>query len=164
MIWNKQIIRFVVVMLIQVLILNQLQFMGICHPYVFILTLLMMPITISRRVDMFIGALVGLIMDAFCNSLGVHMAACILITYMRRPMISNFVMDDDRLNGEINSKTIGVMNFFRYAATLIVVYHVFVVMLSAWSFANLGMNLLQILLSSLLSGLIILGYDILRNK
>ncbi len=164
MIWNKQIIRFVVVMLIQVLILNQLQFLGICHPYVFILTLLMMPITLSRRVDMLIGALVGLTMDAFCNSLGVHMATCILITYLRRPMISNLVMDDDRLNGEISSKTIGVVNFFRYAATLIIVYHILVVMLSAWSFAHIGMNLAQIALSSLLSGLIIIGYDILRNK
>lgn len=164
MIWNKQIIRFVVVMLIQVLILNQLQFFGICHPYVFILTLLMMPITLSRRADMLIGALVGLTMDAFCNSLGIHMAACVLITYLRRPMISNLVMDDDRLKGEISSQTIGVANFVRCAVTLIIVYHILVVMLSAWSFAHIGMNLLQIVCSSLLGGLIIIGYDILRNK
>lgn len=164
MTWSKQFIRFVVIMLIQVLIFNQLQFFGICHPYVFILFLMMMPITLSRQADMFIGAAVGLAMDLFCNSLGVHMAACVLITYMRRPMISNLVMDDERLNGEINSKTIGTANFIKYAATLIFIYHILAVLLNAWSFAHLGQNMLQIILSSLLSSLIIIGYDILRNK
>lgn len=162
--WNKQFIRFIVVMIFQVLILNQLQFLGLCHPYVFILFLMMMPITLPEKVDMLIGALVGLVMDLFCNSLGVHMAACILLTYLRRPMIGNLIMDDDRLNGEICCKTIGMVNFFRYAAFLIIIYHVVVVMLSAWSVAHIGMNILQIFLSSLFCGLIIIGYDILRSK
>lgn len=161
--WNKHIIRGIIVLLIQILILNQLQFFGICHPYIFILFLMMMPITISRPGEMILAAAVGLLMDLFSNSLGVHMAACVLLSYLRRPMISNLVMDDKRLKGEINSQTIG-KNYLKYAAILVIIYHVVVVMLSAWSFDHLGFNVLQILFSSLISGFMILGYDILQSK
>lgn len=162
--WTKQLIRLIALMLIQVLILNQLQFFGLCHPYVFILFLLMMPISLPRSLDLIIAALVGLVMDLFCNSLGVHMAACILIAFLRRPMISNLVMDDTRLIGDINSITLGRIGFFKYATVLICIYHTMVVLLNAWSFAHIGLNALQILLSSLLSGLLIIGYDILQRK
>lgn len=164
MAWNKHLIRLIALLLIQVLILNQLQFFGLCHPYVFILFLLMMPISLPRSIDLIIAALVGLVMDLFCNSLGVHMAACILIAFLRRPMITNLVMDETRLRGDINSVALGRIGFFKYATMLIFVYHTAVVLLCAWSFAHIGFNLLQILLSSLVSGLIIIGYDILQSK
>ena len=162
--WIKQLIRLMVLLLIQVLMLNQLQFFGLCHPYVFILFILMMPISLPRSLDLIIAALVGLVMDLFCNSLGVHMAACILIAFLRRPMITNLVMDETRLRGDINSVALGKMGFFKYAAVLIFTYHTAVVLLSAWSFAHIGFSVLQVLLSSLLSGLLIIGYDILQSK
>ena len=67
--WTKQIGRYIVVMLLQVLLFDQLQLWGVCHPYIYILCLLMMPITLPHSVDMIIGAGVGLIMDTCCNSL-----------------------------------------------------------------------------------------------
>lgn len=162
--WTKQLIRLITLMLIQVLILNQLQFFGICHPYVFILFILMMPTSLPRQIELMVAALVGLMMDLFCNSLGVHMAACVLIAFLRRVMIRNIVMDETRLIGEINNISLGRVVFFKYAMVLILIYHIMVVMLNAWSFAHIGLNLLQILLSSFLSGLMIIGYDILQSK
>ena len=65
--WTKQFGRYIVVMLLQVLLFNQLQLWGICHPYIYILCLMMMPITLPLSVEMIIGAIAGLIMDVFCN-------------------------------------------------------------------------------------------------
>lgn len=160
---NKQILQLLVVMCIQVLIINHLQFLGICHPYIFIMFLIMMPITLPHSIEMILAMGVGLVMDLFCNSLGVHMAACVLISYLRRLIIGNLVMDMNRLKGEINSHSIG-STFIKYALIIIILYHMMVVLLSAWSFAHVGLNVLQILLSSLLSGLMIIGYDFLQNK
>ena len=63
--WTKQIGRYAIVMLLQVLLFNQLQLFGVCHPYIYVMCLLMMPITLPHSVDMVIGAVVGLIMDVF---------------------------------------------------------------------------------------------------
>ena len=81
--WTKQFIRYVVVMLLQVLLFDRLQLGGVCHPYIYVLCLLMFPITLPRSVDMLLGAAVGLIMDICCNSLGIHIAACVLLMFIR---------------------------------------------------------------------------------
>ena len=65
--WTKQIVRYIVVMMLQVLLFDQLQLWGACHPYIYILCLLMLPITLPRSADLLIGAAVGLIMDIFCQ-------------------------------------------------------------------------------------------------
>lgn len=163
MAWNKEWIRFIVVMLIQVLLLNQIQFFGVCRPYIFILFLMMMPITLSAGADMFIGALVGLLMDVACNSLGVHMAACILITYMRRPLIRHLVLEYERLNSEISSRTIGINSFINYSLLLVPTYHLTVFVLSAWGFTHIGWVLLQTVVSSIVCVLLVLGYNTLRK-
>ena len=75
MVWIKQTGRFLLLLLLQVLLINNLQFLGVCHPYIYIFSLLVMPITLPRWADMLIGGVVGLILDMFCNSLGVMLAA-----------------------------------------------------------------------------------------
>lgn len=161
--WNKEWIRFIVVMLFQVLLFNQIQFFGVCRPFIFILFLMMMPITLPSWLDMLIGALVGLLMDIACNSLGVHVASCVLLTYMRRPLIRNLVLEYERLNGEISRRTIGVNAFVKYTILLVPTYHLAVFMLSAWGFSHIGWTLLQTVVSSIVSVLLVLGYDALRK-
>ena len=96
--WTRQLGRYAIVMLLQVLLFNQLQLWGVCHPYIYILCLLMMPITLPHSIDMVIGAVIGLVMDVFCNSIGVHMAGCILLMFIRPYLLGAIVNDKDRLN------------------------------------------------------------------
>lgn len=163
MAWSKDWIRLLVVMFIQVMLLNQLQFLGICRPYVFIFFLLMMPITLPSWLDLFIGALVGLLMDVACNSLGVHIAACVLLMYLRRPFIRHLVLEYERLNSEISRRTIGTIAFYKYAILLILTYHLVVFLLSAWGFSHIGWILLQTFVSSIVSVALVLGYEALRK-
>ena len=112
--WTKQIGRYIVVMLLQVLLFNRLQLAGICHPYIYILCLLMMPITLPNSVEMLIGALVGLVMDVFCNSMGIHMAACVLIMLLRPYLIGRMVSDKERLTEEISARSLGIDGALRF--------------------------------------------------
>ncbi len=163
MVWSKDWIRLLLVLFLQILLLNQLQSFGVCRPYVFILFFLMMPITLPSWMDMFIGALIGLLMDIACNSLGVHVAACVLLTYIRRPILRQFVLEYDRLNGDVCRHSIGVNAFVKYTILLVLAYHLIVFMLSAWGFSHLGWVLLQTVVSSIVSITLILGYDALRK-
>ncbi len=162
--WTKQIGRYILVMMLQVLLFNQLQLWGACHPYIYILCLLMMPITLPHSVDMLIGAGVGLVMDIFCNSLGVHTAACILLMYVRPYLIGVLVNDKDRLNEQISLRAIGMEALLKYVVILVVLHHLTVFMLAAWSWTHIGFVLLETLVSSVLTILIILGYNTLRYR
>ena len=162
--WTKQIGRYILVMLLQVLLFDQLQFWGVCHPYIYILCLMMMPITLPHNVDMLIGAGVGLLMDVFCNSLGVHTAACILLMFIRPYLIGAIVNDKDRLNEQISLRSIGMEALIKYVVILVLVHHLMVFMLAAWSWSHFGFVLLETLVSSIITCLIILGYNILKYR
>ena len=162
--WTKQIGRYILVMLLQVLLFDQLQLWGVCHPYIYIMCLMMMPITLPHNVDMLIGAGVGLLMDVFCNSLGVHTAACILLMFIRPYLIGAIVNDKDRLNEQISLRSIGMEALIKYVVILVLVHHLMVFMLAAWSWSHFGFVLLETLVSSIITCLIILGYNILKYR
>ncbi len=162
--WTKQIGRYIIVMILQVLLFDQLQLLGVCHPYIYILCLLMMPITLSHSADMIIGAVVGLIMDVFCNSLGVHTAACVFIMFIRPYLIGAIVNDKDRLNEQISLRALGMEALLRYVVILVVVHHLMVFLLAAWSWAHIGFVLAETIVSSLVTISVIIGYNALRYR
>lgn len=162
--WTKQIGLFALILVIQVLLFNQLQLWGLCHPYIYILCLLMMPIRLPHSVDMFIGAIVGLIMDICCNSMGIHMAACILLMFARPYFLGFFISDRDRLNEQISLHSIGIEAFTKYAILLTLLHHLSVFVLGAWSWSHIGFVLLETLISSFITIIVVVGYNILKYK
>ena len=162
--WTKQIGRYLLIMVLQVLLFDQLQLWGACHPYIYVLCLLMMPITLPHSEDMLIGAFAGFIMDIFCNSLGVHMAACILLMYIRPYLIGVIVNDKDRLNEQISLHSIGMEALLKYTVIMVLIHHLTVFSLAAWSWSHMGFVLLETIVSSTITILLVIGYNVLRYK
>lgn len=162
--WTKQIGRYILVMALQVLLFDQLQLLGACHPYIYVLCLLMMPITLPHSVDMILGAAAGIIMDIFCNSLGVHTAACILVMFIRPYLIGAIVSDKDRLNEQINLHTIGMEALVKYVIIMVLIHHLTIFLLAAWSWHHIGFVALETIVSSTVTILIIIGYNALKYR
>lgn len=164
MTWIKYIGQYILLMILQVFLFDQLQFMGVCHPFIYILFLLMMPITLPHSVDMLIGAMVGLIMDVFSNSLGIHTSACILLMFLRPYLLETILNDKDRLNEQISTRVVGPEAMGKYLAILIIIHHLMVFILSAWSWTHIGFVLLETLVSALITFIFIFGFNILKYK
>ena len=159
----KIAIQWIVVFLLQILLFNNLQLWGLCQPQVYVVCLLMMPIVLPRWTDLLIGFAVGLLMDIFCNSIGVHTAACVLLMFLRQPLIAAFVQEHERLTGEISWLTVSPEAFIKYVVILVGVHQLAISMLTAWSFQHFWFTLLQILISTAFNIALILGYNILRK-
>ncbi len=162
--WTKQIGRYILVMVLQVLLFDQLQLWGACHPYIYLLCLLMMPITLPPIADMLIGGIIGLIMDMFCNSLGVHTASCILIMFLRPYLLGVILNDKDRLNEQVSLRSIGMEAFIKYVVILVLIHHLTVFSLAAWSWYHIGFVLLETAVSSVITIFVIIGYNILKYR
>jgi rod shape-determining protein MreD len=162
--WTKQIVRYIIVMILQVLLFDQLQLLGVCHPYIYILCLMMMPITLPHSADMIIGAVAGLVMDIFCNSLGIHTASCILLMFIRPYLLGGIVNDKDRLNEQISLRTLGMEAMVKYVFILVFIHHLMVFILAAWSWSHIGFVLLETIVSGLITSALIIGYNILVYK
>ena len=103
-------------------------------------------------------------MDIFCNSLGVHMAACILLMYIRPYLIGVIVNDKDRLNEQISLHAIGMEALLKYTVIMVLIHHLTVFSLAAWSWSHMGFVLLETIVSSTITILLVIGYNVLRYK
>lgn len=160
----RELLRLIIAVVLQVFLFNMLQFMGICHPYPYIVCLMMMPITRPLAVDMLYGAALGLTIDLFSNCLGVHMAACVAICYLRRWAIPHLVFEPERLRGEISPATLGNNAYFQIMALLVTVHHLIVFLLGAWNLSLIGWTLLETLVSGLLTFVLITFYNLVEQQ
>ena len=77
------IVRFVVLVFLQVLLLNNVNLAGYINPYLYILFIILYPLDGNKGLLIFLSFLLGLCIDIFEDSGGVHAAACAFIAYIR---------------------------------------------------------------------------------
>ena len=68
-------VRFVVLLIIQIFVLNQINFGGWINPYVYILFIILYPINSNKFGFITASFFLGLVMDIFSDSGGVHSTA-----------------------------------------------------------------------------------------
>ncbi|MBS1535669.1 MAG: rod shape-determining protein MreD [Bacteroidetes bacterium] len=83
------IARFILLLAAQILIFNNMDFLGYINPYPYILFIILYPVNGNKIGLLLSSFMLGLILDMFCNSGGVHAAASIILAYYR-PYIFKF--------------------------------------------------------------------------
>ena len=61
----KNIIRFILLVLTQVLLLNHIDFLGYVNPYIYILFIIVFPFTGNKSLLIFLSFILGLTIDFF---------------------------------------------------------------------------------------------------
>ena len=152
-----QLLRFVVLILLQVLVLNNLQLPGVFNPYIYPLFLLLLPLRMPLWLLLLIGFLSGLTMDMFANTMGMHAAASVLLCFMR-PQVLKLIEPSGgyELTDKPTLSHMGFRWFATYASILVVIHHLFFFFLETLEFGQVGFMLLKIILSTALSLLLIL--------
>ncbi len=83
------IARFILLLAAQVIIFNNFNFLGYINPYPYILFIILYPVNSNKTGLLVASFLLGLSVDMFCNSGGVHAAACLVLAFLR-PSIFKF--------------------------------------------------------------------------
>ena len=77
------IARFILLLILQIAIFNKMDFLGYINPYPYILFIFLYPVNGNKYGLLFSSFLLGIIMDMFCNSGGVHATAAITLAALR---------------------------------------------------------------------------------
>ena len=80
---GRNIIRFAILVLIQILLLNNIQISGHIVPYFYILFILLMPFETPGWMLLFAGFALGLSVDMFGQTLGMHTSATVFMAFLR---------------------------------------------------------------------------------
>lgn len=160
----QNIIRFILLILVQVLVLNNIQFLGFINPYIYILFILSLPVRLPRWVSLLLAFALGLIIDIFSNTPGMHAFASVMVAFFRNNIINLFITIDEGNNPTPSYYTFSVGTYVKYVVFMVLIHHTTLFFLEAFSFVHFWLMLAKIILSSLVTILIILGVQSLNTK
>ena len=159
----KEIGRLLLVFALQVLLFDHLHIGSLGIVMMYILFLINLPTRTPRWAEMLIGMGVGMMMDIWHSSLGIHMAACVALTFVRPILLTNAIQDIERIKDNLSIQNIGPAEYTKCAVLLTVLHHFIVLSLEMWSIHMWWMVLLQTLVSSAMTLCVILGYEYLKR-
>ncbi len=160
----KNIIRFILFILVQVFVLNQIPpIHQLVNPYLYFLFVLWLPYQMGARTLMILGLAIGLSLDYFTKTPGLHAAPCVLIAYIRPALISLLIPQEgaDTNYEEPSIKSMGFAPYFTYAAVLTLLHHGFLFLLEALQFGGFWYFFIKTFLSGAISLLLILIVELI---
>ena len=143
-----QIIRFVVLVLFQVLVINHIRLGGYVHPYIYLVFIMLLPFSTPKWQLLVLGFALGLTVDLFTGTPGLHAGATTLMAFCR-PSIIKLVSGNIKFENitEPNLGQLGGLWFFRYVLCMVFIHHFALFFLESFSIRLMGQVLLRILLS-----------------
>ena len=152
----KYVWQFILLCLLQVLIFNNLNLGGYVNPFPYIYLILMLPISMGRIPVLLVGFFLGLTVDVFSNTGGMHAAATTLIAFYRALYIkAQSPREGYELTAVPSIKQFGITWFIPYALLLVVMHHSVLFLLEAFRFSDFFHTFLKAVLSSGLTMVII---------
>jgi hypothetical protein len=146
----KNIIRFILLVLLQVLVVQNIQLGSyiILLPYVMVIILL--PFETNKLLVLFLSFLLGVVVDYFYDSSGLHAAACTTLGFSRYYVLKYISPRDGYDSGVAPTvEEMGLEWFLRYAGTLVLVHHFTLFFLEVFRFSEFFSTLLRVILSSI---------------
>jgi len=155
---------FLILVLLQVLFFNNIQFRGYINPYIYILFILLLPVEIPAWLLLIISFFTGLTMDFFSGSPGMHTSATVFAGFVRPYILSVIAPRDGyESGGNPSMYAYGFRWFLIYTIVIVVVHHTTLFYLEVFRFTDFFRTLLRVLLSSLFSITFILLLEYIRK-
>lgn len=159
------ILLFVSLLLLQVFVLNNILFLGYVNPYIYIVFVFLFPLSKNRFNVLLAAFFMGLCIDAFSNSGGIHTFATVFIAFIRTTVFKATFKKDTSDYQLFNLRHESFDKVFNYTLILTVVHHFILFTLTNFSFYNFSNVVINTLFSSIFTLLLyFLGSFIFRKK
>lgn len=152
----KNIVFGIFVILLQVLALNNVNVGGFINPYVYPLIILVLPFETKPWATLFIAFFIGIIVDLFTGTLGMHAFALVFMTALRPYFIKALSLDKFEQGKSINIRTQDSLVVLVYVALLFFIHHLVYFLVESFSLISFGRLFLLTLASTITSIIIAL--------
>lgn len=161
----RNILRFIVLVALQVLIFNNVSLRSYFVPYIYVLFILLLPFETPRWLLLVSGFFLGFFVDMFSNTAGVHTAACVLMAFLR-PFAGNVVSSKHEYEEGIQPgiRVLGFNWFFSYSLILVAAHHILLYYLEVFSFRSFFLTLWHAILNILFTMLFIILSQLILSR
>lgn len=146
----KNTLRYILLVFIQVFLLKNMTFYGLNTPYLYILFILLLPFETPNWLLFTLSFLIGLNVDVFSDTVGLHASACTITAFVR-VLITSVTVQKDNYDSD-PEPSLGIMGFrwfFFYALILTLTHHFFLLNFEVFRFSEIPTTLSRVFISSL---------------
>ena len=162
---SKNLGIFIFLVLLQVLVLNHIEFSGFINPYFYVLFIILLPFETPSWLLLGSAFFLGLSIDIFMGTWGVHTFATVFMAYIR-PILLKYIAPREgyETGTKPNANFQGLGWFIKYAAILVVAHHLVLFYIEAFKFQLFFPTLLRVILSSIFTVILIILSQLLTQR
>lgn len=159
-----QLILLGIALILTQILFSKIILFNVAIPFVFIYVILRLPSNLSNNWIMTTAFLLGLSIDIFNNTQGMHALACTVLGMLRNPVLNIFQpRESENVNAVPSIDTMGVGGYAKYMSTLVIIFCTLLFFIQAFTMHDILLTLSRIAASSLLSIILLLGLDTLMG-
>lgn len=153
----KNIIRFIVLVLIQVFVLNNIRINGYVNPYIYVMFILLLPFETPGWLLLISSFALGLSVDIFSNTPGMNAAAAVLMAFCR-PVVIRLLSGTKGIEAgeQPGIADMGFRWFFLYSFILIFIHHLILFYIEIFRFNELIDTFYRVIMSTTASLVLII--------
>ena len=151
----KIVIYFVFYVALQVLLLDKIHLFKIVTPFLYLYVIVKIPANMTRSQVIAVSFLLGIVIDIFSNTLGMHAAACSLAGLFRNPLMYTFTGKELVESSIPSYQSLGVRSFMKYVLLLVILHHVTLFLIESISLFDPRFLLMRIFANVILTVLFI---------
>ncbi len=122
----KYTVSFILLVLFQGLILNNIEFGGYVNPYLYVVFILMLPLETPSWLVLVLGFVLGLCVDMFTSTIGMHISATVFLAFARVYLLKMIQPRGGYDFGlKPNVQMMGLAWYLLYAGILVLLHHLF---------------------------------------
>lgn len=159
------IFRFLLLLAVQIVVFNNMNFLGYISPFPYVLFIILYPVNSNKSGLLLASFLLGIIMDMFSNSGGIHTTACLVLAYYR-PYLFRFSFGLSYEYQTVKLNDVLTPERFSFILLSVVIHHFVLFILEAFKVSFFLDVLFRTLLSTIFTIIIciIIIYLIKPNK
>jgi rod shape-determining protein MreD len=156
----KYFLMFLLILFLQAFVLNQIEVPDYSKPVLFFVFLIALP-TLPGVWLMLIGFIGGLVFDILYGAPGINAAACVLLGFVKEPMIRLFKDDEENVEYSAHISYLGFARYFFFILLASFLFHLTTEFLAVFSLKQPGHTLLRVVINTFISVILIYIYEII---
>jgi len=161
----KNILRFIVLILLQVLVFNRIEISEYLNPMVIVFFLIALPFNTPKWLLLVSAFALGITVDVFMNTPGILSFTAVLVAYLR-PLILQFIQPRDGYSiGDLpRAVDLGWSWMIQYSFFITIIFHLVYFIILAYSQDNFLVILWKTIISSIFTLFFVFVLQIFSTK
>lgn len=152
----RNIVRFAILVGIQVLVIKNIELGRFINPFIYVLFIIGLPFETPKWLLLFSAFAMGITVDLFYDTAGMHAAACVFIAYLRPGLLKLFSPRDGYEFGtQPTIQYLGIPWFLSYSGILILLHHLILFYIEVFRFSEFFSTFFRVIVSSVFTILLV---------